>query len=129
VEERLLRMRYTREGNTFVKPLGEYRIMLFPNDTGFIRRIMLNGQLVDIRRVTINNLENDNVIKKIVKDMPDDIRLTPRIITDNSVIINDDDIADEDAIRVPIRDSEGNVRWIKQVAPKEPVRDWLGRIE
>jgi hypothetical protein len=109
LEEKLRIMRYTNEGKTFVKPLGEYRIVLFPSDNSIYRRITLNGKLVDIRKVTIENLETDNVIQKIMKDMPLEYSATPRIITNEISEEEQEDISEDKSIKMPVKGPNGEV--------------------
>jgi hypothetical protein len=120
LEEKLRIMRYTNEGKTFVKPLGEYRIVLFPSDNSIYRRITLNGKLVDIRKVTIENLETDNVIQKIMKDMPLEYSATPRIITNEISEEEQEDIPEDKSIRMPVKGPNGEVVWKKVRVNKVP---------
>jgi hypothetical protein len=87
METKLKKLGYTQEGNIFIKPLGEFRITVFPTKTGLIRRITQNGNVIEVKKVTIDTLETDKSIEEIVKYMPSAFLKNPNIVEEDIDLI------------------------------------------
>lgn len=75
----LKHMNYYQEHNRYVKHIGNYTIEVFSaKEPGFfLRRILLQDKIVDIRKVNIHNIEKDTVFADVVKNRALATRLQP----------------------------------------------------
>lgn len=63
----LERLGYRMESNSYVKNIDEFAITLFPQGEKFIRRIIFQGRVIDIRKVDLMNLENDKAFYEVLR--------------------------------------------------------------
>jgi hypothetical protein len=73
----LIKKGYTKEGNLYIKPYGEYRITLFPSKDTFLRRITRNGEVLEMKRVFLQDVEKGKIMEVILKDMALDTQRIP----------------------------------------------------
>lgn len=69
---------YILEGNTYVKNIENYKITLFPTGKDFMRRIILNSNVIDIRKVPFDNIESDKSFLKILQNIDLATQSTPQ---------------------------------------------------
>lgn len=69
----LEKMGYIKEGNVFIKKIGEYQITVFLTDKTnfFIRRILKGDTVIDFKKIQgIQSLERDEVFANIIAAQP-----------------------------------------------------------
>lgn len=72
---------YRLEGQAFVKNIDNYKITLFPSGKDFIRRIIKDNKVIDMRKVSMANLESDKSFLDILKNRPLSVQQYPTIIS------------------------------------------------
>lgn len=70
---------YKLQGQAFVKNIDSYKISLFPAGKDFIRRIIKDGVVIDIRKVNNVNLESDKAFIDILKNRALSTQTVPHI--------------------------------------------------
>jgi len=50
---------YVADNGSYVKHIDRFKIVLSPSGNDFVRRIFEHNLVIDIRKVQLNNLEND----------------------------------------------------------------------
>ena len=73
-------MGYVLDGQAFVKHIGRYKITLFPSGRDFIRRIIKDNKVIDMRKTTLANLESDKAFLEILKNRELAVEKYPTII-------------------------------------------------
>lgn len=76
----LNKLGYSKEGNNYIKPFGEYRVVLFPVSDGFMRRITKNGQVIDLRKVPTGDVEGGKIMEIVLREMPLNTQTIPTIV-------------------------------------------------
>ena len=76
----LEQMGYRLDGQSFVKNIDSYKITLFPSGKNFIRRIIKDNKVIDMRKVNMLNLENDKQFLEVLKNRPLAVQQYPTII-------------------------------------------------
>lgn len=76
----LEQMGYVLDGQAFVKHIGRYKITLFPSGRDFIRRIIKDNKVIDMRKSTLANLESDKAFLEVLKNRELAVEKNPTII-------------------------------------------------
>ena len=58
---------YEKENFVYVKYIGQYKISLFEAEGGYVRRILKNNSLVDIRNLKKDEIETDYIFMEVLK--------------------------------------------------------------
>jgi galactitol-specific phosphotransferase system IIB component len=84
------KMGYTQMGNGFYKEIGNYKITIFPTQsTEVIRRVVLNGAVIDIKKMAKNEIENDDLFKQILVQSVHVHKEIPETPKKQTIVLND----------------------------------------
>ena len=75
----LEQLNYKLEGEAFVKHIDNYKITLFPSDRGYIRRIIKDNRVIDMKKVSIENLEADKAFMDILRNRRLSVQQAPTV--------------------------------------------------
>lgn len=59
---------YKLEGDSYCKYLDNYKIILLPSGNEFIRRIIKDNRVIDIRKVSFSNIEGDKAFLEALRE-------------------------------------------------------------